>query len=77
MVRQNIKEAVIPTSHVAVDELMISFQGRTKHNIKIRGKPIKEGFKMWCLGFGGYIWTFYFHSGQEDDEGMLPTHVAS
>ena len=55
VVRQNIKEAVIPTSHVAMDELMISFQGRTKHNIKIWGKPIKEGFKMWCLGFKGYI----------------------
>ena len=54
-VRGNIKNAVSPASWLAVDELMIPFQGRTKHNIKIQGKPIKEGFKMWCLGFKGFI----------------------
>lgn len=75
-VRQNIQNAVYPASWLAVDELMIPFQGRTKHSIKIRGKPIKEGFKMWCLGFKGYIWTFRFHSGHEDDEGILPSRTA-
>ena len=75
-VRQNIKEAVVPASWLAVDELMIPFQGRTKHSIKIRGKPIKEGFKMWCLGFGGYIWSFAFHSGHENDEGIPPSRLA-
>ena len=45
----------MPASHLAMDELIISFQGRTKHNIKIHGKPIKEEFKMWCLNFKGYI----------------------
>ena len=74
-VRQNIKNAVSPASWLAVDELMIPFQGRTKHSIKIRGKPIKEGFKMWCLGFKGYIWTFSFHSGHEEDEGISPTRT--
>ena len=54
---------------------MVAFQGRTKHSIKIKGKPIKEGFKMWCLGFGGYIWTFPFHSKHEDDEGMPPSRI--
>ena len=54
-VRENIRNAVVPASWLVVNELMIPFQGRTKHNIKIRGKPIKEGFKMWCLGFVGFI----------------------
>ena len=75
-VRENIKKAVDPASWLAVDELMIPFQGRTKHSIKIKGKPIKEGFKMWCLGFKGYIWTFSFHSKHEDDEGMAPSRMA-
>ena len=35
-----------PTSWLVVNELMIPFQGRSKHLIKIKGKPIKEGFKM-------------------------------
>ena len=76
-VRENIRNAVVPASWLAVDELMIPFQGRTKHNIKIQGKPIKEGFKMWCLGFSGYIWTFSFHSGFENDEGILPSRTAT
>ena len=76
IVRQNIKNAVFPANWLAVDELMIPFQGRTKHSIKIRGKPIKEGFKMWCLGFKGYIWTFSFHSGDEDDEGIPLSRMA-
>ena len=76
-VRQNIQEAVHPASWLAVDELMIPFQGRTKHSIKIKGKPIKEGFKMWCLGFKGYIWSFNFHSSHENDEGMTPSRTAA
>ena len=76
-VRQNIKEAVSPASWLAVDELMVPFQGRSKHSIKIKGKPIKEGFKMWCLGFKGYIWSFSFHLKHEDDEGMPPSRIAS
>ena len=72
---QNIKKAVFPASWLAVDELMVAFQGWTKHSIKIKGKPVKEGFKMWCLGFGGYIWAFSFHSKHEDDEGMPPSRI--
>ena len=68
---------MVPASWLVVDELMIPFQGRTKHNIKIRGKPIKEGFKMWCLSFKGYIWTFSFHSSFEEDEGMTPSRTAT
>ena len=74
-VRGNIKNAVSLASWLVVDELMIPFQGRTKHNIKIRGKPIKEGFKMWCLGFKGFIWGFSFHSANEDDEGIPPSRT--
>src|SRR6185312_9450943 len=58
-------------SWLAVDELMIAYQGRTKHTIKIKNKPVKEGFKMWCLGFRGYIYTFRFHSGIESSEDMV------
>ena len=67
----------MPTSHLTIDKLMISFYGQTKHNIKIYGKPIKEGFKIQCLSFKGYIQTFYFHLGQEDDEGIAPSRVVT
>ena len=55
IVHQNIKNAVFSATWLAVDELMVVFQGQTKHSIKIKDKSIKEGFKIWCLEFGGYI----------------------
>jgi type III secretory pathway component EscR len=41
---------------------MVAFQGRLKHTIKIKGKPIDEGYKLWCIGDHGYIWSWLFHS---------------
>jgi hypothetical protein len=42
--------------HLAIDESMISFGGNSSHTVKIRNKPIKEGFKVWVLGDKGYVW---------------------
>jgi Transposase IS4 len=70
-IRFNIASAVSPASWLAVDEMMIPFQGRSLHTVKMKNKPIKEGFKMWALGFNGYIYAFRFHSGREGSEGMV------
>jgi hypothetical protein len=36
----------------------------------MKNKPIEEGFKLWVLGFGGYVYSFRFHSGVEGAEDM-------
>ena len=71
IVRQAIQNAVEPASWVAVDEMMVAFTGRSAHTIKIKNKPIPQGFKFWCLGFNGYIWCIRCHSGPESGEGMV------
>ncbi len=55
LVRQACKSAVRPGSWIAVDEAMVAYQGRTHHTVKIKGKPIDEGFKLWILAFDGYV----------------------
>ena len=40
---------------------MVLFIGRSVHTIKIKNKPVKEGYKIWLLGFKGYMWDFIFH----------------
>ena len=50
-----------PLSWFAIDEIVIPFIGRSVHTIKIKNKPIKKGYKMWLLGFNGYICDFLFH----------------
>jgi Transposase IS4 len=47
---------------VAIDEAMVAFKGRSKHIIKIKGKPIDTGYKIWCISDHGYIWSWLFHS---------------
>ena len=69
-IRSNIASAVSPASWLAVDEMMVAFRGRSKHTVKVKNKPIDQGFKIWALGFNGYIYTFRFHSGCEGSEGM-------
>ena len=70
IVRENIQKAVEPASWLAVDELMVAFTGRSMHKIKVKNKPISEGFKFWYIGFDGYIFTWRCHSGLESSEGM-------
>ena len=49
-------------THVAIDEAIIAYRGRTHHTIKIKNKPISEGYKVWVLAEAGYVWTWLWHS---------------
>src|SRR5262249_24828471 len=49
-------------SNCSIDEAMVRFTGRSKHTYKMPNKPISEGYKIWVLANGGYIWDFRFHS---------------
>jgi Transposase IS4 len=41
---------------------MVAFNGRSKDIIKLKNKPIDIGYKLWCIGDHGYIWSWLFHS---------------
>ena len=47
---------------------MISFTGRSAHKTLIRNKPIPEGFKVWALGFQGFIHDWLWHSRRDGVE---------
>jgi Transposase IS4 len=36
----------IPSSHIAINEAIIAFKGRSKHIIKLKSKPTKTGYKV-------------------------------
>jgi hypothetical protein len=55
LIRQNWHINWSPSSCIAIDELIIPFYGRLIHIVKIKNKPIKEGFKIWVLGDHGYV----------------------
>ena len=62
LIRNACRTAYSPSSHVTIDEAMVPFKGRSKDIIKIKGKPIDTGYKLWCIGDHGYIWSWLFHS---------------
>ena len=55
LIRTACRNSYSPSSHIAIDEAMIAFQGRSKHTIKLKNKPIDTGYKLWCIGDHGYI----------------------
>jgi hypothetical protein len=42
-------------SVIGVDEAMQAFQGRSKQNVTIKGKPTPTGLKIWVLAVAGYV----------------------
>jgi hypothetical protein len=68
-VRRNCQTAIIPSSWVAVDEVMVSFSGRTKYIVKVLNKPIGIGYKIWALASEfGYIVDWLMHSSRDGVE---------
>jgi Transposase IS4 len=46
IVKSNYKALWSPCSHLAIDEAMIAYRGRTHHKVKLPNKLIKEGYKV-------------------------------
>lgn len=62
--RENCQRYYTPGSSLSVDEIMVRCYGRTSHTYRIPHKPIKQGYKIFCLAEHGYIWTFSWSSRQ-------------
>ncbi len=46
LIRTACRNSFTPSSNIAIDEAMIAFKGRSKHTIKLKGKPIDTGYKL-------------------------------
>jgi Transposase IS4 len=58
IIKQNCKALWLPSSHLAINEAMIAYKGRTLNKVKLLNKPIKEGYKVWVLGDASYIYDW-------------------
>jgi hypothetical protein len=56
------KAYVVLGQNVSYNEMIVLFSGRSKHTLKIKNKPIKEGLKIWALCDHRYLWDFLFYS---------------
>lgn len=51
---------------LSIDEEMVPYFGRHSCKMYIRGKPIRFGYKLWCLcSFSGYLYYFIPFAGAD------------
>ena len=58
---------------LSVDEAMVPYYGRHGAKMFIRGKPIRFGYKIWCLvGENGFPYHLKVYTGKEPEQQRLP-----
>jgi hypothetical protein len=63
-----------PTEHLALDEAMCAFKGRSPIKQYIPSKPHKWGYKIYCLASEDYLLHFEIYEGKEDPSEMGATY---
>lgn len=63
--RNRAKECFLPSTNVAIDEMMIRFLGRSVHTIKMPNKPIGLGYKVLAVCDAGYTYDWELTSRVE------------
>jgi hypothetical protein len=54
ILRTQFKAHVVIGQNVSFDEMMIPFTRCSRHTLKMKNKPVSEGFKIWALCCRGY-----------------------
>lgn len=64
MLQSKFMENFVPKEHLNYDESMIKYFGRCGLKQFIKGKPIRFGYKVWCLNAeNGYLVAFEVYQG--------------
>ena len=66
--RQRFQQHFHPSSNLSFDEMMVLCKGKSAHTIKLPGKPIDQGYKIYALCDRGYTYLFLFYSGATGNE---------
>jgi hypothetical protein len=61
-IQSALKKYYIPSSNIAIDEIIARFSGRSSHTFRIKHKPTPQGYKIYSLCDAGYTYTFIFLS---------------
>ena len=60
--QKRCQECYVPSSNVAIDEIMVKFEGRSVHTLRMPKKPVDHGYKVFALADSGYIYGWLYHS---------------
>ena len=70
---QNLVQFEIWYSSLSIDESMVPYFGRHSIKMFIRGKPIRFGYKLWCLcGPDGFPYHMKIYTGKDEQDSSQP-----
>ena len=73
MMNKNLVQFDIFHSLVSIDESMVPYFGRHSAKMFIKGKPIRFGYKIWCIcGNDGFPYHMKIYQEKEDNRESLP-----
>lgn len=73
---ETFSEHYSPSQNLSVDESMVRFKGRSTLKQYLPMKPIKRGFKVWCLSCSccGYLLQFQVYTGKDAEQSVGLAH---
>lgn len=64
----NLKYGIF-RQHLSIDEEMVPYFGRHSAKMFLKGKPVRFGFKMWCLtSSDGFLYQFIPYGGKNPEK---------
>ena len=73
MINKNLVQFDIFHSLVSIDESMVPYFGCHSAKMFIKVKPIRFGYKIWCIcGNDGFLYHMKIYQGKEDNRESLP-----
>lgn len=79
ILQKNFMKFGVFSAHLSLDEMMVKYYGMHPAKMYMRGKPIKFGYKIWCLcSSNGYLYNFSPYVGKSEvEQGPLGQRVIS
>ena len=70
LLKKNFQKHFKLGTNVSIDESMIKFKGKSSLKQYLPSKPIKRGYKVWCLAdaLTGYLYNFDIYTGKEEEK---------
>lgn len=68
---QNFMQYEVFAANLSIDEQMIPYFGKHSSKMFMRGKPIRFGYKVWCLcSSDGYLFNFEIYTGKSQEKSI-------
>ena len=73
MMNENLIQFGVFHNLLSIDESMVPYYGRHSAKMYIKGKPIRLGYKIWCIcGNDGFPYHMKIYQGKENNSENLP-----